>query len=312
MNFRQLRYFVAVVDAGTLTGAASALGVAQPALSLHVSNLERDLGVKLLLRTARGVVPTEEGEICCRSARTVLNEIGKMQEIRKGNTSSAGEVSLGLTACWTTGFTAPIVAALFARHPRIRLRLVDGSNQGLADCLGRGLLDTAVLCDVTPRAGLQVRRLFRQRMFLVGQASSHRAGCVNIAKLVGRKLVLPSRPNPTRARVDAAFDLLSETPLVAAEANSVAAMLSLVGAGAGEAILPWVGDPDPTFRWTAIDGPGLSHEAALCVGSVVRPGGLALVAGGIVAAVLLDVVRGPDWAGAEPIVAATESVITET
>ena len=72
IDMRQLRYFVAIVEQGSLSRAAEFLRVAQPAPSLHVRNMEADLGTALLFRSPRGVEPTEAGSILLRHARTFL------------------------------------------------------------------------------------------------------------------------------------------------------------------------------------------------------------------------------------------------
>ena len=73
MDLRQLRYFVAIVEQGSFSRAAAFLHVSQPALSLHVRNMEADLGTTLLFRTPRGVEPTEAGMILLRHARIVMD-----------------------------------------------------------------------------------------------------------------------------------------------------------------------------------------------------------------------------------------------
>ncbi len=97
MNLRQFHYFVGVVDAGSFSRAALALGVAQPALSRQISSLEQELGTALLVRSQRGVQTTRGGETFYRSARAVLNEIRQVRQTIVAGEGLAGDVSLGLT-----------------------------------------------------------------------------------------------------------------------------------------------------------------------------------------------------------------------
>lgn len=69
MQYRQLRYFVKIVEAGSFSRAAATIHVAQPALSQQVAELEEKLGLKLLHRTPRGVVPTSAGEVLLKERR---------------------------------------------------------------------------------------------------------------------------------------------------------------------------------------------------------------------------------------------------
>ena len=80
MDLRQLRYFVAIVEQGSFSKAASTLNVAQPALSLHVRNMEADLGTPLLFRSPHGVIATEAGDILLRNARIIIDQHGQKDE----------------------------------------------------------------------------------------------------------------------------------------------------------------------------------------------------------------------------------------
>src|ERR1700742_4952264 len=95
MQFRQLRYFVKIVEAGSFSRAASVVHVAQPALSQQVAELEERLGVMLLQRSARGVRPTVAGEILYREASAILHQLdGLPGAIRPSSAVPEGAVSL--------------------------------------------------------------------------------------------------------------------------------------------------------------------------------------------------------------------------
>lgn len=79
MNFRRLKYFVKIVDIGSLTQAAEVLHIAQPALSQQVATLEGELKQQLLIRTKRGVLPTEAGNILYAHAQTILQQCEQAQ-----------------------------------------------------------------------------------------------------------------------------------------------------------------------------------------------------------------------------------------
>lgn len=79
MNLRRLKYFVKIVDIGSLTQAAEVLHIAQPALSQQVATLENELDQQLLIRTKRGVTPTEAGKILYAHARTILRQCEQAQ-----------------------------------------------------------------------------------------------------------------------------------------------------------------------------------------------------------------------------------------
>src|SRR5277367_3621072 len=99
MQFRQLRYFVKIVDAGSFSRAASVVHVAQPALSQQIAELEERLGVMLLQRSARGVRPTAAGEILYREASAILHQLDQLPSaIRPSSGEPEGTVSLGFVS----------------------------------------------------------------------------------------------------------------------------------------------------------------------------------------------------------------------
>ncbi len=79
MNLRRLKYFVKIVDIGSLTQAADVLHIAQPALSQQIATLEGEFRQQLLVRTKRGVTPTEAGQILYRHAQTILRQFEQAQ-----------------------------------------------------------------------------------------------------------------------------------------------------------------------------------------------------------------------------------------
>ena len=93
MQFRQLRYFVKIVEAGSFSRAASVVHVAQPALSQQVAELEERLGVMLLQRSARGVLPTAAGEIFYKEASAILHQLDQLPSVVRSDTQRAGRDS---------------------------------------------------------------------------------------------------------------------------------------------------------------------------------------------------------------------------
>ena len=85
MNLRRLKYFVKIVDIGSLTQAADVLHIAQPALSQQLATLEGEVRQQLLVRTKRGVTPTEAGKVLYRHAQLILRQcLGRIQQNRLG------------------------------------------------------------------------------------------------------------------------------------------------------------------------------------------------------------------------------------
>ncbi|MDX2224679.1 MAG: LysR family transcriptional regulator [Rhodospirillaceae bacterium] len=144
MELRQLRHFVAVVEAGNLSVAASKTYLSQPALSRSIKNLETTLGVQLLERKARGVVPTEAGERLYTEAMFILSECGRVHEdmaaIESGQDSS---VHLGIAPMFGAYVVDNAVGELRRNAPGIALRVTEVLYPELVDGVMKGTFDVA-------------------------------------------------------------------------------------------------------------------------------------------------------------------------
>src|SRR4051812_41095567 len=123
MELRQLQYFVAVVRHGQFTRAAEALWITQPALSQQVRRLEAELGVELLRRTSRGVLPTPAGEALLAHAESVLAELERAREERdRPSGATRGRVRVAATAADAPRLPEAL-AAFHRAHPRLQVAL---------------------------------------------------------------------------------------------------------------------------------------------------------------------------------------------
>src|SRR5437762_2248906 len=97
VNLRRLKYFVKIVDIGSLTQAAEVLFIAQPALSQQLATLEGEVRQQLLVRTKRGVTPTEAGKVLYRHAQIILRQCEQAQiDMEAAGQGVSGQVSVGL------------------------------------------------------------------------------------------------------------------------------------------------------------------------------------------------------------------------
>lgn len=146
LDLRQLRYFVAIVENGSFSKAAATLNVAQPALSLHVRNMEADLGTQLLFRSPHGVLPTEAGEILLRNARVIIEQFAfAAEEIRGHEAEPSGEVRLGLPGTISQILSVPLIIAAKKRYPRIKLRIAEAMSGFITEWIRETKIDLAVL-----------------------------------------------------------------------------------------------------------------------------------------------------------------------
>jgi DNA-binding transcriptional LysR family regulator len=126
MDLRQLEYFCAIVEAGSLSAAARGIPVAQPTLTVAMRNLEREVRTPLLIRAAPGVTPTEAGRYLYEEARRILREVANatthLHEMARGTIGTIG-VSAGQVYSW--GHLASVLNAVAVAAPDIHVRLSD-------------------------------------------------------------------------------------------------------------------------------------------------------------------------------------------
>ncbi|HUG58966.1 MAG TPA: LysR family transcriptional regulator, partial [Candidimonas sp.] len=136
MELRQLRYFVRVVELGSMGRAAQDLGVVTSALSQQISRLESELSTRLLQRTSTGVVPTAAGLALRQEAELVLRHAANAVQAAKA-ARLAGHVSIGMAPTTSSVLGVPLLQAMQRRYPDVRLHLVESLSGNLSQMLGR-------------------------------------------------------------------------------------------------------------------------------------------------------------------------------
>jgi LysR family nitrogen assimilation transcriptional regulator len=160
MDFRQLRYFLGIVEAGSISAAAAQLHVAQPALSQQLARLEAELGTALLVRGPRGVMPTAAGEALRDHARILLRDLERASEAVRAEAGGPvrGSVTIGLPTTVAMALTLPLLRTMRDRHPGISLHLAESQSGHLLDWLHQGKADVIVLFELPGELGRGLRR----------------------------------------------------------------------------------------------------------------------------------------------------------
>ena len=201
MDTRRLYSFVKIVDAGSITRAADILHVAQPALSQQLSLLEAQFKQKLLIRSKRGVAPTEAGRALYRHAQLILRQVDQAHAaVTVSGRAPAGSVSVGLAPYSTgTALALPLLQAVRERYPDIVLHINENFGGVISEAIMTGRMDMAFIYDAGPIRGVQFEPMRTEDLFLVGTAPSS-ASEVSVDELADVDLLLPSRIHPSRAR----------------------------------------------------------------------------------------------------------------
>ncbi len=276
MELRQLRYFVAACEAGSLLKASGRLNVAQPALGQQVSALERTLGVQLLQRSSRGVRPTQAGQVFLDHARIVLADAERARlAVRESATVPAGVVALGMTTTVGLAATLPILRACRAQLPGVRLKVVEAYSGFLREHLQSGRLDLALLYDDGMNRGLNTYPLLDDRLVLVCGTAQPLPDTVCLATLARWPLVLPGREHGLRRIIDEACARQKLTLDIVAEIESLGSVKRAVQAGIGHTILPLGAVAEEVaagdLRASPIDDTGMSRRV-VCATNPARPG----------------------------------------
>jgi LysR family tcuABC transcriptional regulator len=240
MELRQLRYFVHVVEQGSMGRAALELGVGTSALSQQISRLESELATRLLQRTSSGVVPTDAGLAFWRQAQLAIRHAD--DAIRAARLARlSGHVSVGMAPSTTAVLGLPFMAAMHERYPDIRLHLVESLSGNLATMIGARQLDLAILFQTERTQKWSVQPLLEERLFLIAKTSLSglpSGESVKLDAMGDLPLILPSGPHGLRALLNAASAQGQLALNIVAEIDGLAMLMDAVRAGYGATIQP--------------------------------------------------------------------------
>ncbi|MGY3602661.1 MULTISPECIES: LysR substrate-binding domain-containing protein [unclassified Bradyrhizobium] len=241
MQFRQLRYFVKIVEAGSFSRASAAIHVAQPALSQQIHELEDRLGMKLLNRSARGVSATAAGEVLYREASSILHQLDLLPTVARSQSGEPeGAVSVGIASSLAPILIGSLIAHVKIALPKVKLKISDGDSESLETRVDTSDLDLALIYEDELVSKFAREPLFRQRLCLVGARPFGEPGksSVTLEEIAELPLTLPGGPNGRRALIDRTFAAYGLTPNIVAETNSLSTELLTVKTGIAHTLLP--------------------------------------------------------------------------
>jgi DNA-binding transcriptional LysR family regulator len=240
LNLDQLRTLVAITDLGTFSAAAQGLHLAQPTVSLHVSELESRLGTPLVVRGGRKVEPTPAGAVLVERARRLLRDADDaVDAVKRHVEGRTGRVRLGTTTGVLVYFLPQVLKAMEQAHPDID---VEVSILGSADTMERllqGTLDVGLVATPPPAQRGMVVTPWRSDPMMAfvpkrWKAPKH----ATPAWLAGKPLIFNETPTHMYRMTMAWFADAGFTPRARIELNYSEAIKSLVAAGYGAAVLP--------------------------------------------------------------------------
>lgn len=252
-TLRQLRYFVAAAEAGSVSGAAQALSISQSAITEAVQALEADLGVLLFERRPRGLAITRQGRSFLRHATEILASVSTARRAMAGDREEVGgRLALGVTSL-VAGYILSDVLARFRRaNPAVEVSAVEDAGDYLEHLLIGGELDVAVMVLAEGRSHdalqAEIVEISPYRLWLPLGHPLEGKEIVELRDVAEEPLIMLTVDEIEGATVRL-LSALGARPRVAFRTRSVEAVRSLVATGAGVALLP-----DLVYRPWSLEG----------------------------------------------------------
>jgi LysR family nitrogen assimilation transcriptional regulator len=243
MDIRQLKYFVAIAEEGSLSAAAQRVNVAQPSLSQHVIALEGELRVKLLERSPRGVTLTGSGQVLLGRAREIIAAMDDAKEaVRQSGGEPQGDVAFGLPSSIAAVLSVPLAETIRLQLPKVRLRAIDAMSGFIKTWLEAQSIDLGMLYDIHTVGHLKHRLLMSEELHFFSAPDAWPfetpAGSpVRLADLARVDLVLPSQHHGLRIMIERAIKSHGVVLDIATEMDGLGQIKTLVARGSGYTIL---------------------------------------------------------------------------
>lgn len=254
-TLRQLQYFIAVAEEGTVSGAAQSLSISQSAVTEAIKELEGDLGVRLFERHRRGLSITHKGHQFYRHATRILADVSDARRTFNAETEPAaepGSLHLGVTSLVAGYVLSDLLARYRRAYPSVTVSAIEDNGDYLEHLLIGGELDVAVMVisNLRDRVALQAE-IFETSPYRLWLPLGHRlagADIINVSDIVPEPLIMLT-VDETEENTGKLLSAFSAKPNVAFRTRSVEAVRSLVATGAGIALLP-----DLVYRPWSLEG----------------------------------------------------------
>lgn len=243
LETRQLRFFLKIAEKGSLAAAAEALGMAQPSLSVQVKNLETRLGTELLVRSTRGVVLTEAGEVLRSFAEQILASVEVAhREVRETGKKPSGKVVFGLPSSASMALSVPLAETVRLIRPEINLRTVDAMSGFIKEWLNEKTIDLAILYETSGLKNAEVETLLYEDLHFYSAPDlwpfdQPPGSDMPLSALSNLEFVGPSKSHGLRILIDKYCKLSGVSLNFAVEMDSLSQIKSLVSRGSAFTIL---------------------------------------------------------------------------
>ena len=239
VNSKLLEYFLRAAELGSINKAAVDLRLSQPALSRNISLLEHEMGSALFVRSRGGVKLTEAGKLLYDQARPLLRQFAVLKE--QIGEIAQGQVAVGLPPSWRSVLTTRFAERLLGGNSGIQIRINETVSHILRDQMTGGLLDICIApSDNTRNDAYRQTPVVREPLVLAGGPDTGLSPdeSISLQVLDGLPMIIPSRPNLMRARLEHEMALQGVALNVAIETDTLALCLELSARGKGYTVVP--------------------------------------------------------------------------
>ncbi|EKZ7320205.1 tricarballylate utilization LysR family transcriptional regulator TcuR [Salmonella enterica subsp. enterica serovar Typhimurium] len=303
MELRQLRYFVRIIETGSMGSAAQDLDIGVSALSQQMSRLENELAIRLLQPTSRGVTPTNAGLAFYSQAQLALRHADDaILAAREARLS--GHVSVGMAPSTASILGIPFIHAMQENYADVRLHVVESLSGNLERMINTRQIDLAIVFQKDKILRWSARPILEEQLFLIGSHALLAAlpdNPITPEQLAGIPLIMPSQGHGLRGRLDAVCQEHALNVEIVAEIDGLALLMRAVRDGLGATLQPGAAishlDND-ALRVIGVHNPVLSRPNFLVSLSddELTPAGLA--ARVVLTKVMRQLVDAGEWPGA--------------
>ncbi|MGI3183525.1 LysR substrate-binding domain-containing protein [Nioella aestuarii] len=295
VSLRAMAAFAATVEDGSIAAAARRLNIAASAVAAAVDQVEAEVGASLLVRTrAKGIAPTGEGRVLAARFRTLLEDCDNvLEDARAGAATLSGHLRIGYYAPVAPAFLPALLIPLQQANPGLEITLVDCSADEAQEALLAGRLDLILFAAAPVRAGIVARKMLDLPPYVLAPLGHPitRDGAT-LEDVAAHPVILLDRP-VAEPYVSALFRDRGLAPRIVARANTTEMVRSLVGAGAGLAVLNMRPRTDRSYGGEGLASVPLSGELPPITLLVGRADGRPKRAVAVVQDLLLGWASGP-------------------
>jgi LysR family hydrogen peroxide-inducible transcriptional activator len=269
MHLHQLKYFVSIVDTGSVTKAAERCFISQPSISQQLSKLEDSIGKKLFSRVKGRLILTDAGQVMYEQAQKILTDVEEAKHrVSDVDETSGGQVAVGILPTLAPFILPSVLLALSKKYPEAMVTVREEVSEAIVAAAGRGELD--ILIEVLPfdQTHLDVEPLFSDKFFVAVHRDSPLAklDVIPIAALDDMPFILLEDIHCLTRQVEQYCFSQHFMPKVLFQASQLATVKQLIELQYGVSILPSIStdnDPDSTIRYIKLEGDRPSREVVL-------------------------------------------------